>query len=1389
MKELALKIRLVDEVSSAMNNIGDSGTKVIAGLENGFVNVSSEISHTSKAAAEASASIAKLSGDVTETVTQSRLLANAAENQANKLEHAAEKAREKADSDSQAASEARKFYEGLQKQLLSVDKVTEAMKDEAAQALKLSNDLDKTAQKSELKAQKAEKAAVAARNNASAVEKAALAEEKHAQELVEKVKAEEQAAEVLEKVNQEHAEVTNTVEKNIRTEEKLVDSIDEKSRAEQQVIQTLDETANGHNKTTAAIEKNVQAEEKLQASASQTVNTEQKVADSLNKSEQEAKEYGDAMIKAADDSEKLGDKGGNAISELESIIAGAGIVMGLKKIGEAFLDCSNSAAQFEASIAKVSTIADTSQVSLSTIESDIMALSRSTGQGAGDLTEATYQAISASVDTAYAVKFVDEANKLAVGGFTQQATAADVLTTAINAYGLAVSEATQVSDMLITTQNLGKTTVDELAQNMGRVIPLAAAYNVEMDNLSTGYAILTKNGIATAESTTYLKSMLNELGDTGSAVAGVLQEQTGQSFAQLTESGYSLGDVLTVIGDSVNGDTTAFNNLWGSQEAGIGALALFNAGAAEFNSTLGKMQDSAGATEKAYMTMTNTTEHAQKRMQNAFGNLGITIGSQLNPIISDLYNGVADVVDGFSEFTDEHPGVTAAITGVSVTLGIGTVALTGYSVASKVASAATKTFTAVLQANPLVKGAMIAVGIAGVVAGVASFTNVIKSNTDAVEDYNGTLEQCSTEIDNTRTAYENVCNMYGAESQAAQGLASELETLNAQYQKGGGFAADYAQRLEESKQALDSFTAEYNSKMDSIDKDWQNGMVAVAQLEALSKQSELTNADLDMMSQYADYLNNTFNCNIEVDYDTGKLTGFDPTNINSQMATFAQESIKDYAQSKLASGDVSTEYLNAVRSLEDFEKKSKVQIYEDLKELGRSSDSITAEEIQDILETDEDYAETYKGFINDVSNYKNQLYTLYTDAGYEDGWDSYIGSLDDVANAYNDLGKSAKETIENMTPQEAAKYGLSEVSDQILELAEAYDEAYNSAYESFQGQFGLFDEAQVNAEATVAKAQAAADSQLEYWQNYQANVEYISSVTAEQLGVTQAEYDAFMSYVRSGTPEAAGLIADAAMQIQEGNAEAVTDVIETRSEIDQLQSETADSTAKWTTDYENKMQEFVRNASDKIDELEQLKGPAKTSAINTVQAYADAISSQKGAAVAAAQSLINDVQAVFNSSSFNIPEISYSGSTPSVTTTPSSSGTTTATTVKRHANGTTYADDVFIAGDEGPELIIGKKGAKVFPTDETNRIIDAVTDDNHFNIPPAESPVKKFENKTESVSRREVDLNINGKGSINVKSNMDKEQVAEILIENLKPALMSIISTELFEEGEDSYDF
>ncbi|MDE5916888.1 MAG: phage tail tape measure protein, partial [Oscillospiraceae bacterium] len=484
--------------------------------------------------------------------------------------------------------------------------------------------------------------------------------------------------------------------------EKAAESAEKMSAAAQKEAQTVLEEAECLEKTAEAAKQAVQAEERLSDSAGMVAFEENKAANALDKSEKEAKEYSEAMAQAADDSEKLGEKGTGAINDLKDVIVNAGIVMGLKKIGDAFLECSRSAAEFESGIAKVSTIADTSRVSLSTIEADIMSLSRKTGQSAGDITEAAYQAMSASVDTASAVRFVDEANKLAVGGFTQQATAADVLTTAINAYGLQVSEATRLSDMLIMTQNLGKTTVDELAQNMGRVIPLASAYNVEMDNLSAAYAEMTKNGIATAESTTYIKSMLNELGSSGSEVSKVLTEQTGQSFAQLMQDGYSLGDVLQVLGQSVDGNTTAFNNLWGSQEAGIGALSLFNSGAAAFNGTLREMQGSAGATEKAYSAMTDTTEFAAQRMSNSFSNLKLTVGGQLNPVMEELYNRVADTIDSFTTFAEENPEVVAGISSLVTGISMATVVATGFNGIIKVVIPSLKALGVAAKANPVI---------------------------------------------------------------------------------------------------------------------------------------------------------------------------------------------------------------------------------------------------------------------------------------------------------------------------------------------------------------------------------------------------------------------------------------------------------------------------------------------------------------------------------------------------------------------------------------------------------------------------------------------------------------------------------------------------------------
>ena len=306
------------------------------------------------------------------------------------------------------------------------------------------------------------------------------------------------------------------------------------------------------------------------------------------------------------------------VRTLTKVVAAAGI-------GKMLQSAFTGGTAFESAMAKVGTIADTAKVPLESLSSQVLQVSGDMHIGANEIAEAAYQAISAGQDTGNAVAFAGQASMLATAGFTSTASAVDILTTALNAYGKGADEAGHVSDVLLTTQNLGKTSVDELAGSMGRVIPLAAAYNVSMENLSSGLAIMTANGIATAEASTYTKSMLNELGDTGSSVGKILKQQTGKSFAELNADGKSLGDVLQVLYDSVGGNATKFAGLWSSVEAGTGALSLASSGADKFNGVLQQMQADSGLTQTAYDTMTDTMAYKLDGVKTNAQNLGTAL--------------------------------------------------------------------------------------------------------------------------------------------------------------------------------------------------------------------------------------------------------------------------------------------------------------------------------------------------------------------------------------------------------------------------------------------------------------------------------------------------------------------------------------------------------------------------------------------------------------------------------------------------------------------------------------------------------------------------------------------------------------------------------------------
>ena len=81
--------------------------------------------------------------------------------------------------------------------------------------------------------------------------------------------------------------------------------------------------------------------------------------------------------------------------------------------------------------------------------------SNDTGIAVGDYTDAVYNAISAGIDYSESTKFIEKANKVAVGGFGDLSTSADLLTQILNIYGGTVDDVESMSDKLFLTQEKG----------------------------------------------------------------------------------------------------------------------------------------------------------------------------------------------------------------------------------------------------------------------------------------------------------------------------------------------------------------------------------------------------------------------------------------------------------------------------------------------------------------------------------------------------------------------------------------------------------------------------------------------------------------------------------------------------------------------------------------------------------------------------------------------------------------------------------------------------------------------------------------------------------------------------------------------------------------------
>lgn len=329
----------------------------------------------------------------------------------------------------------------------------------------------------------------------------------------------------------------------------------------------------------------------------------------------------------------------------------AGVAIGVGAITTALAATTKQAIDFEAQFAEVETLlSGMSAQGVEALKTEVIELSKETGILTNENIPALYQAISASVPTDNVIDFMRVASQNAIGGVTDLEISVDGLTTIINAYGMDVSEATNVSDMMFQTMKRGKTTIGELASSYFNVTSIAAALGVSFGNISAAMATITAQGVPTSVSTTYLRQMLVELGDEGTDVAKTFKKLSGQTFREFIASGNSLQDALKLLEAEAKRNDVTLNNLFGSVEAGNAALALTGDNTKRFTSDLEAMEKSAGATAEAFKKIDENPAQRIKKIQASLQAVTLEIGRSLIPVAEKMIKLIEDNKDGITNF-------------------------------------------------------------------------------------------------------------------------------------------------------------------------------------------------------------------------------------------------------------------------------------------------------------------------------------------------------------------------------------------------------------------------------------------------------------------------------------------------------------------------------------------------------------------------------------------------------------------------------------------------------------------------------------------------------------------------------------------------------------------
>ena len=269
--------------------------------------------------------------------------------------------------------------------------------------------------------------------------------------------------------------------------------------------------------------------------------------------------------------------------------------------------------------AKVKTLG----VDVDTLQPKLKSLSNElSGQASSlQLLEASYDVASAGFSKTAELTDVLTASQLgATGGFSDLGTVADATTSVLNAYGLSSEKAAKIVDGFVQTQNDGKIIVEQYAQQIGRLAPVAAGAGVGIDELNAAISSVTATGVPVESTFAGLRMVIASI-QKPSAEAAKAAEKLGVDFSATALKTKGLGGVLSELIEKGGASEEMLAKFFRSVEARTAVLPLLNDELVSFNKNLENQANAQDVAAKAAFTASNTIQGQLTRLGSAFTNL------------------------------------------------------------------------------------------------------------------------------------------------------------------------------------------------------------------------------------------------------------------------------------------------------------------------------------------------------------------------------------------------------------------------------------------------------------------------------------------------------------------------------------------------------------------------------------------------------------------------------------------------------------------------------------------------------------------------------------------------------------------------------------------------